>query len=243
MNYRKCLDDAVLLVEEANLELSIIEELYFSSIKKTEIDNRLLIKIKGTFEHLRSSLDFVAQGIALKYDLKNKRNIYFPYARLGVDRETFVNEKRIEKSLPGLEKIRPDIVKFIMDMQHFSHEGAKWFPEFMELNNKNKHVHLVPQGLSKAVSLEFNGNQILAHGITIGESGSIKTKNGTLKGPLEITTENVNEFDGSGIFEAKAWEAIYIKGYGFPMNTFEFVRHCVCAISTVVKQFKSMLLP
>ena len=241
MNYKKCLTDAVLLADESAGELSLIEELYSKSLREKEIDTRLLVRIKGVLEHLRSSLDFVAQGLSLKYAPQNKRKVYFPYAKLDTDKETFLREKRIDKAVPGLSNRRPDIGETILAMQHFSHPGAKWFPEFIELNNKNKHIHLVPHGLFRGVSLEFNGRKIIAEGISLGETGVIETDFGTLKGPLTITVENANEFDGYGIFRAEPWEAIFIEGYGFPLNSYEFVSHCVRALSSVVKQFNQMV--
>jgi hypothetical protein len=107
----------------------------------------------------------------------------------------------------------------------------------MELNNKNKHVHLVPHGLEQGVSLAFGGSKIVAKGIALGETGMIETECGTLRGPLVITPENAKDFQGYGIFAAERWEAIFIENYGFPMNSLEFVSHCTKALSSVVKQF------
>ena len=106
----------------------------------------MLIKIKSTFEHLMSALDYVAQDLVLKYAPEKKKKVYFPYAALDTSKEKFIKDKRIDKALPGLREQRPDLIDTIMSMQHFSREGARWFPEFMEINNINKHVHLVPHG-------------------------------------------------------------------------------------------------
>jgi len=129
----------------------------------------------------------------------------------------------------------------IMVMQHFSHEGAKWFPQFMELNNKNKHVHFVPNEISEGVVLEIDGSKICAKSISLGESGSITTSKGILKGPLNITPQNVGDYADMGVAKAAYWESIFIEGYGFPMNAYQFISHCVQALSTVVKQFSTAM--
>lgn len=235
MKYKKCLGDALILVNEAQNELSAIRSYYESSISNNEIDSRLLIKIKCTLELLRSALDYTAQGLVLKYSPQNKKKVYFPYATKETDREKFIKEKRIERSLPGLSEARPDLADLILSMQHFSSEGARWFPEFMDLNNKNKHVHLVPHEQFKGVSFVFEGRKIVSEGITIGETGAIETDKGILKGPLNITYENANDFNGYGIFKAEEYDAIYIDGYGYPLNSYEFMNHCVKALSAVVQ--------
>lgn len=238
MNYKKCLGDAVILVEAAETDLCAMKELYLKSLEDKQIDPLLLVKVKMIFENLRSALDYVAQGLVLRYCPGHRGKVYFPYASSDVTKEQFIKSNRIEKSIPGLVESRPDLADFIISMQHFSRPGAEWFPQFMELNNRNKHVHLVPSGLVRGVRLSFDGSSIFAESIVLGESGQILTSSGVLKGPLLISPDNVNEFEGYGVFYAEAWESIYIDGYGFPMNSLEFVGHCVRAISAVVKSFE-----
>lgn len=237
MNYRKCLDDALLLVEETESELPSIRKLYEESLADQSINPKLLIKTKSVLEHLRSALDFIAQGLVLKYAPMNDKKTFFPYAKLETDKEKFMNGNKIGKAIPGLSEHRPDLVDLILSMQHFSQDGMRWFPEFMELNNKNKHVHLVPHGLVKGVCLSIGGNYIFAKSIRLGKNGVINTDQGTINGPLTITPENVDKFDGYGIAAAEQWENIYIDGYGFPLNSFEFIRHCVQSLAEAVRIF------
>lgn len=239
MNYRKCLDDAVSLVEDCESNLPSLKKLYDISLEKKNIDGTLLVRVKNTLENLRSALDFCAQAMVLKYSNKKPKRIYFPYATLNTTKEEFEKWNRIENALPDLKSKRPDLFDIIMAMQYFSHEGAKWFPQFMELNNKNKHVHLVPNEITEGVVLEIDGSKIYAKGISLGESGSITTSKGVLKGPLNITPQNVGDYADMGVAKAAYWESIFIEGYGFPMNANEFISHCVRAISSVVKQFSA----
>lgn len=241
MNYRKCLDDAVSLVEDCESNLPSLKQLYETSLEKKKVDSILLVRVKNTLENLRSSLDFCAQAIVIKYSNKKPKRIYFPYATLNTPKEKFENDNRIEKALPDLKIKRPDLFDTIIAMQHFSHEGAKWFPQFMALNNKNKHVHLVPNEITEGVVLEVDGSKIYAKSISLGKTGSISTTKGVLKGPLNITPQNVAEYADMCVAKAAYWESIFIDGYGFPMNAYEFNSHCVRAISSVVKQFSGAM--
>ncbi|MBI3774456.1 MAG: hypothetical protein HY273_02695 [Gammaproteobacteria bacterium] len=216
-----------------------LKKLYVSSLEKKEIDSRLYVRVKNILENLRSALDFCAQAMVLQYSDKIPKKVFFPYAPLNVSEEKF--EKRIAEALPDLRFKRPDLFQMIMAMQHFSHDGAKWFPVFMALNNTNKHVHFVPNEITEGVSLEFNGSKIFASSISIGETGSIETDEGILKGPLHITPQNVHEHSDLGVVRSEYWEAIFIEGYGYPMNAYEFNSHCVRAISSVVKQFSAAM--
>lgn len=241
MNYRKCLDDAVSLVKDCESNLRSLKQLYETSLKKKEIDDLLLIRVKNNFENLRSALDFCAQAMVMKYSDKKPKRVYFPYATLNTSKEKFELDNRIAKALPDLKAKRPDLFNIIMAMQHFSHKGAKWFPEFMELNNKNKHTHLVPNEISEGVFLEMGGIKIYAEGISLSEEGSIETDKGVLKGPLNITPQNIAEHAAMGVAKVKYWESIFIEGYGFPMNVYQFNSHCVLAISSVVKRFSEAM--
>ncbi|MCG8317315.1 MAG: hypothetical protein MI976_29195 [Pseudomonadales bacterium] len=235
MNFSKCINDALTLVEDCENTLPEIKQLYNQSIDNRDIDSRLLVKIKNTLENLRSALDFCANAMVDKYSHKKPKRVYFPYATLSVSKERFLSEKRIEKAIPNLDTGNPDLYQMIIEMQHFSNRGAKWFPEFMELNNKNKHVHLVPNSINEGVQIQPGAFVVSAKGIRIGPNGGIATPNGTIKGPLEITPESIkrgNKYDG---LRAKAWVEINIEDYGFPLNAYQFIEHCVRAIASVVR--------
>ncbi len=209
------------------------------SLKRYHI---VFIEESGTFRRNghkppRSALDYTAQGLVYKYSPENEKKVYFPYASKETNKNKFIKEKRINKSLPGLSESRPDLVELIVSMQHFSSDGARWFPEFMDLNNKNKHLHLVAHELFKGISFEFKGNKIVSEGITIEKDSSIETNTGILNGPLTITYKNAHEFNGYGIYKVETYDAIYIDGYGYPMNSYEFINHCIKAISTVIQTF------
>ncbi len=241
MSTIKNLEDAITLVEDAMESLKAIQVLYDKSIREQEIDRKLLVKMKNVFENLRSSLDFCAHAMVDEYSTKKPSRVYFPYASLEIDKLEFLSKKRIEKAIPDLKEKKPELYALILSMQHFSHPGAKWFPEFMELNNKNKHVHLVPNSLSEGVALSSGTQTISAKSIRIGKGGSIRTNQRVLKGPITITPESIGGGAQFGAFSANSWQAIFIEGYGFPNNAFQFTSHCVRAISSVVRQIKSVM--
>jgi len=232
--YRKCLNDALLLTTDCTTNLKKLAKIYNDSIQCKHID-LLQIRIKNTLENLRSALDFCAQAMVMKFADSRPKKVYFPYAALNTPKEKFDREQKIEKALPNLREKNPDLYSLIYSMQHFNHEGLRWFPEFMDLNNKNKHVYLVPGKIVEGVTLKQDGLTIISEGILITESGSINTSSGVTKGPIRITPDNVENFASLGIAKIEYWEAIFIEGYGFPMNAHQFVSHCVIAIDSVVK--------
>lgn len=199
---------SIALIESSNELLVEIELLYARDLNKSEISDRLLIKIKSLLESLRSALEYCAQGLSEKYGTeKDKTRISFPYAKQSVTREQFMKSQYIEKKIPGLIKHRPDIEQFILSMQHFSDPRCQWFPQFMELTNKNKHIELTPHE-------KFEGIQVISGGLTI----IAKSVTGNVTGAVS------------------RWDEFLIKGVDWPMTAIEFLRHSHRAISGVTRQ-------
>lgn len=211
-NMNKHFSQALALTESTDELLSEIERLYVADLEKTEISDRLLIKIKSFLEGLRSALEYCAQGLAEKYGNEaDKSKIAFPYARLSVTRDQFTSKKYIENKIPGLATKRPDIENYILSMQHFSDSRCKWFPQFMELTNKNKHIELTPHEKFEGVKVNIGGATIIAKGIS-----------GNIHG------------------DTSKWDAFLINGVDWPMTAIEFIQHCQRATSSVVKQLSTM---
>lgn len=140
MNY---LNDAKDLIEHSQNKLIYIKRIYEESLNKKEVDRFLLIEIKNFMENLRSALDYSAHGLFDKFDIKVNGNIYFPYAKL--EANSLIFEKYINKKISRIKLNKPDIYAKLESYQHFSSPHNTWLPKFMDLNNKNKHVYLVPQ--------------------------------------------------------------------------------------------------
>ena len=229
----KYFEDAVALVEYTDDQIDEIEKLYRASLEKKELDSNLLIKYKNLLENLRSSLDYCAHGLCEKYGNGPKHDAYFPYASLDTTKEQFL--KRVEKNIPGLCKNRPDLVTFLESMQHFSRKGAEWFPQFMHLTNKNKHVRLTPSSKVDGVRLNVGGLTLMASGITIGESGSIVTEAGTVLGGQKIVPGIPVNTTGGLEARVDKWTAFLLEGVSTHMDALEFIKHSQQALSEVVR--------
>lgn len=173
-----CFDDARELLAHAQAKLPEIEGEYVASLEAKEVKGALLVEIKNVLENLRSSLDFAARGLFERYGSSAGKapNIYFPYARLNQDRAAFETSGRIENCIPGLTAARPDVVLALTEAQHFGETANLWLPEFMDLNNENKHERLTPQTRSETKELRVSsgGTQI-----SMGEGASISMGSGT----------------------------------------------------------------
>ena len=167
------LDDAKHLISESKNTFKEIEKAYKESLNQKSISPNLLIKIKNYMENLRSALDFTAHGIFNKYgdQTKSDKNIFFPYAWEGLDLNGFRSKNRIEKCIPGLNNTRSDIVAKIESYQYFSNESNTWLPQFMELNNENKHQRLTPQTRKEVKELKISSGNV---GIRLSGGASIK---------------------------------------------------------------------
>jgi len=208
----KHFSQAISLIESTKEVLVEIEPLYLADLKRSEISDRLLIKIKSLLDSLRSALEYCAQGLEEKYGPeKDKTKISFPYAKLSVTKEQFTKNRYIENRIPGLTNSRPDIENYLLSMQHFSDPRCRWFPQFMELTNKNKHIELTPHD-------KFEGVKVVSGGLTIIAQGV----GGNIEGAIS------------------KWDEFLIDGVEWPMTAIEFIRHCQRAISDVTRQLSSM---
>lgn len=93
-------------------------------------------KVKSIFEHLRSSLEYLAQDINENLIKPNKK-IYFPYGRTEVD---FDNS--IRKNMRQLPLELPEIHREIYDIQGFK-SGDDWLTKLCDLTNDAKHNNAI----------------------------------------------------------------------------------------------------
>lgn len=229
----KCFEEAVALVDYTDDQILDIEKLYLASLEKQDLNSILLIKYKNLLENLRSALDYCAHGLCEKYGNGPKPEVYFPYASLDTTREQFL--KRVEKNIPGLSKNRPDLLAFLERMQHFSRPGAEWFPQFMHLTNKNKHVRLTPRIKMDGVRLNVGGLTIMASGITMGKDARIVTDVGTVLGGQEIVPGMPVKTTGGLEAKIDKWTAFLLEGVSTHLDALEFIKHSQRALSQVVR--------
>lgn len=120
-NYSK-FDDINAVLKKAKTSLDLIEKKYNESLHDQEISSELLVEIKDYLGNLRSALDY----------LRNKVSKYnFPICK---------TEKEFENATTDLND---DLKIVIKKWQPF--QNNQWIEKFNILNNKSKHITLIPQ--------------------------------------------------------------------------------------------------
>lgn len=219
-------DEARDLLGHAGEELAAIQNLYQKSLDEKSIKSVLLIAIKNFMENLRSALDFTARGLYYKYGAPTKATprIYFPYALKHQSLSDFRKSNRIEKCIPGLSASRPDVVTAIEDMQHWS-SGYAWLPDFMDLNNENKHKRLTPQTRKESKQLKISSGGIsigLSEGVSIqmGEGTSIHMGGAVIPGGQTIDVDNPPIILGEGRSQIITWVSFHFAANDRPVIPF-----------------------
>ena len=237
-------EDAAGLVQHAEQELPKIREAYEASLHAKTISQSLLIEIKNFFENLRSALDFVASGVfgRLGVSVKNRPpKIYFPYATAGQTRAIFEQSGRIEVCIPGINKVRPDIVQLLLEMQRFGSRGYTWLPAFMELTNENKHQRLTPQVRKETKQLRIAGNGAtisLGQGasISIGSGASISIGGAVIPGGQSFDVDRPPRVEG-GKAEVTTWVSFYFAANDQPV--IPFLESALKGIREIVKELSA----
>jgi hypothetical protein len=120
-NYSKFVDINAVL-KKAKISLNLIEEKYNESLHDQEISAELLVEIKDYLGNLRSALDYLRRKVS-KYN--------FPICK---------TEKEFENATTDLNN---DLKIAIKKWQPF--QNNQWIEWFNTLNNKSKHMTLIPQ--------------------------------------------------------------------------------------------------
>lgn len=236
-------DDAHELVRHAENQLSKIQASYNQSLHAKAVSQSFLIEIKNFFENLRSALDFTASGIFDLYGSTTKENpkIYFPYANANQTRPVFEKSGRIEACMPGLSKSRPDIVKLLLEMQHFGTRGYTWLPTFMELANENKHQRLTPQARKETKELRISGGGAsisVGQGasISIGLGASISIGGAVIKGGQSFDVNSPPNVEG-GKTEVISWVSFHFQSNNQPV--IPLLNNAQKGIGSIVKELSS----
>jgi len=143
------------VLKKAKSTLDLIEQKYNNSLHDQEISQELLVEIKDYLGNLRSSLDY----------LRNKVSKYnFPICK---------TEKEFDNSTTDLNS---DLKSAIRKWQPF--QNNQWIDWFNILNNKSKHITLIPQkrkeDIRVTVSSPNNGGFVSwGSGVTFGNGVSV----------------------------------------------------------------------
>jgi hypothetical protein len=238
-------DDAKHLVYHAKNALPKLEQEYQSALHEKTIKPTLLIDIKNIMENLRSALDFSAHGLFTKYGSSPKAdpNIYFPYAGLGQSQAAFQASKRIETSIPGITIARPDIVVRLESYQHFAAPTNQWLPQFMELNNENKHEKLTPQTRTEAKQLRIESAGTALEvgpgaGISVGPGAFIQLGDALIPGGQDFSGERPATIHGSARQTVIVWVSFSFDSNGEPVVP--FLKNAVAQVERIVAELSAL---
>lgn len=153
-NYSKFSDvEAVLL--KSNDALVRIEVGYNNALYFQKIPDSLLVEIKDYLGNIRSALDFINAKI-------NGSDKYFPICK---ERNDF--DKRCGK-------VKDEIKTVLLKYQPFN--DNPWISWFNVLNNKNKHVTLIPQKRTEILQTRVSrggGSVTWGDGVIFGKGVSV----------------------------------------------------------------------
>lgn len=243
-------NDAEELLKYSKSQLTVgqlvgIKDLYKQSLGKKSIDPKLLIGIKNLLENIRSTLDYTAYGLYIKYGHSTKRDpmIYFPYAKESQTLSDFRKNKVIEWRIPGLRARRPDIASKIESYQHFSNKKNIWLPQFMELVNTKKHRQLKVQERRerKKLKLTSRGTSMeMGEGasISMGSGTTIKMRDMVIPGGQKFDVDNPPVTSGSGVVEVIVWESFLFSAIG--QQVLPFLEQCIKGVEQIVEELSEL---
>jgi hypothetical protein len=196
-------------------------------------------------ENLRSALDFTAHGLFVKYIKSTKSNIkiYFPYATEEQSKADFQKQNRIERCIPGLSSYRPDIVAKIESYQPFSDPNNSWLPQFMDLNNENKHQQLTPQKRTETKQLKLtSGGTSISVGkgasISVGPGAQIRVGGMVIPGEQKFDVNNPPATIGPGTKEIITWVSFHFSSNNQPV--IPFLKQCINGVESIVTELSKL---
>lgn len=125
------------LIAESEELLSVIDGIYRSAKRAEDIVEVAKPKVKSCLEHLRSSLEYIAQDLSeITGSSKAPKNVYFPY---GKDKSIFT--KSLNKNLPEVDAKFRDKIESIQPHSC----GDRWLIHLCKVTNDHKHDQLQEQ--------------------------------------------------------------------------------------------------
>lgn len=193
---------------------------------------------KSMFEHLRSSLEYIAHDI--NEALPNpKRKIYFPY---GKDEQSF-NES-IVRNMPGVIQFLPNVYAVISDLQPHKCNDY-WLVIMCDLTNEAKHNNPIKtrEDTKRSYSISTPGIKLNGFGgpnLTMKNVTSYGKKvNDVLINDGDLTiTENGDIFANVSIEENNI---IMIDGH--PYSLFDFILKCLNKIRAFAEDYYKAVSP
>lgn len=189
--------DVEAVLKKSEAILTKIEQRYQQLLQTKDIPDDLKVEIKDFLGNLKSALDFTAQRIV-------KAN--FPTGNNEAD-----FENRIIKFPIVVQKIISTIRPY---------EG--WYKEFNELNNKHKHITLIPQTkieVTRTLEISHNGAGIRMSGggrIVMGNGASVSIGGATIPGNQVIDVDSSFVVDKRLNVKREVWVDFVFDTVDFP---------------------------
>lgn len=125
------------LLTESEELITVIDGIYRNAEKIEDIAGVAKPKVKSCLEHLRSSLEYIAQDLSeITGSSKTPRNVYFPY---GKEKSIFIVS--LNKNLPELDGKFKDKIESIQPHSC----GDRWLIHLCKVTNDHKHDQLQEQ--------------------------------------------------------------------------------------------------
>ncbi len=211
-------DDTNAVLKKAKKSLDKIETEYEKSLTKQTISDDLLVEIKDFFGNLRSSLDYSRHKVS---------RFNFPICK---------TEKEFKNATTDLT---PELKGVIEKWQPFNNN--QWLAIFNTLNNKSKHITLIPQTRRETTETRVThpngsrvswtqgvtfGGGVSVMGVPIAPSTQMPVPNNIVK-TEKITWVNF-EFDNSQIPELEA-----------KISALPFIQNCFNKICQLVTDMET----
>lgn len=185
--------------------------------------NELRLELKSLLENYRSVLDYLAHDIAAICKPPPKpKNVFFPIAGPAENRKQF--EGRLRKGFPGLERIAPELFRYLVSIQEF--EGTSWLRLLGATVNQMKHRGLVGWETvtcrsliihNKGVGLRFGEAGLLSMEIADKKAIAIKAPDGKIqkiRGPqfIDVNTTELISADPDIQLDPLTWQTFGLAG-------------------------------
>lgn len=198
------------LLAESEELLTVIDDIYRNAEKTEDIVGVAKPKVKSCLEHLRSSLEYIAQDLSeITGSRKTPRNIYFPY---GKDKSIFT--KSLSKNLPELDRKFRDKIESIQPHSC----GDRWLIHLCKATNDHKHDQLQEQArLNSPESMTVLGGGAAA----VDGTGKIYMGGATINGKkmpedyvltADKTVSDLQEGHSVPVERKYEWVSFVIKG-------------------------------
>jgi hypothetical protein len=216
------------VLKKAKDSIDKIEKEYNESLAAQNISDDLLVDIKDYLGNLRSSLDYLRSKIS-------KHN--FPICK---------TEKEFDDKTTDLSNEVKNVIKKWQPFQ-----GNAWIGWFNLLNNKSKHLTLIPQIRKEMPQLNISGGQAgisLSGGasISIGRGASISIGGATIPGGQIISPNHNFIHDKRLRVEKIIWVNFEFDNSDCPelpsnISALPFLKQCFEKITQAVSEIESTL--